>query len=83
MQTFILRKQSHTLACMLREFLFENGATFASCTVNHPLDDFLTVKIEADDPKYVLLLSLNDAKQRIDEYLANINNHKFMNDLMN
>ena len=50
--------EGHTLGSLLRDTLFEFGATFAACVLNHPEDDFLTVTIEADDPKSTLLMAL-------------------------
>ena len=54
---------------MIRQTLFDNGASFAACTVPHPLDSNLTVRIETNSsttPKECLLLSLNDACNEVE-----------------
>ena len=65
-------RQDHTLACMIRDLLFENGAEYAACTVLHPQDDFLHVEIRADDCKDVLLSSLRQARGTLEGYIKTI-----------
>lgn len=52
-----LPDQGHTLACLLRAALFEQGATEAACVVLHPQDIHLTIDIKTtseDDAHAVL-----------------------------
>jgi|OM-RGC.v1.033382471 DNA-directed RNA polymerase subunit L len=51
-----LPDQGHTLACLLRAALFEQGATEAACVVLHPQDTHLTIDIKtpSDDAHAVL-----------------------------
>lgn len=73
METFVIKNQTHTLACLLRHHLFENGATFASCTVPHPLDTDLTIKIEHNEScKTCLLASLRDARGDIEQCVKTV-----------
>lgn len=68
MEEICIPDEGHTLACLIRNYLFENGASFAACTVPHPLDSHLTVKIQCDStitPKECLLGSLRDAKEEV------------------
>ena len=79
MEEIILPNQSHTLACMIRQTLFDNGAVFAACTVPHPLDSNLTVRIETNSsttPKKCLLLSLNDACSEVEASIRVIHAYK-------
>jgi DNA-directed RNA polymerase subunit L len=43
--------QSSTLGCLLRNCLFEHGASFAACISPHPQDTSLRVIVQHDDPK--------------------------------
>ena len=61
-----LPNAGHTLACMIRHRLFENGARFAACVVPHPLDTHLKVVVEADNCKDCILSSLLDARHDIE-----------------
>ena len=38
----------NTLACLLRDSLFRNGATYAACTVSHPQAQELGVLVESE-----------------------------------
>ena len=79
MEEIILPNQSHTLACMIRQTLFDNGALFAACTVPHPLDSNLTVRIETNSsttPKKCLLLSLNDACNEVETSIRAIHAYR-------
>ena len=60
-----LPEQSHTLACVLRSLLFENGATEAACVVLHPQDTHLTVDIRAEDCFETLRNALLQAKAQV------------------
>ena len=72
MEEITLPNQGHTLACMIRNYLFENGASFAACIVPHPLNTDLTVKIQSETitPKECLLQSLQDARQEVEYALS-------------
>lgn len=77
MESFVIKEQTHTLACLLRTHLFENGATFASCTVPHPLDNDLIVKVSHPEScKECLLSSLRDARRDIEQCINTINAYK-------
>lgn len=71
--------QGHTLASMLRQRLFDNGATYAACLVPHPHDTFLRIEIEADDPHVCLKDSIHDAIAIVDKMKRSVDaflNHK-------
>ena len=72
-QTFVIRKQTQTLACLLRQQLFDEGATFASCTVPHPMDADLTVKISHPvDSKACLVAALDAARAQLVQCLGKV-----------
>lgn len=62
----LLPDAGHTLACLLRHRLFDNGARFAACVVPHPLDTHLKIVVEADDCKDCILSSLFEARQDVE-----------------
>lgn len=62
----LLPDAGHTLACMLRHRLFDNGARFAACVVPHPLDTHLKIMLEADDCKDCILSSLFEARNDVE-----------------
>ena len=73
-RTFRIPNEGHTLACMIRHLLFENGAEYAACVVRHPQDDFLDVEVDAEsDSKEVLLSSLHQALETVRAYRATVN----------
>ena len=58
----MIQREGHTLACLLRKQMFENGATMAACVVLHPQDEHLNIKVVAEDPKSCVLQSIHFAK---------------------
>ena len=71
--------EGYTLASLLRQPLFNNGATFASCTVSHPQSKSLDIIIDGDSPHIILSDSIVDVQQilrncvkSIDSYIFNI-----------
>ena len=76
MESFTICNQTHTLACLIRHLLFENGASFASCTVPHPLDTDLIVKLESEDNKECLLAALRDSRNEIEQAIRTIQAYK-------
>ena len=65
-----IENEGHTLACLLREGLFECGATFAACTVAHPQDTHMTVCVDSDDPPQTLLDAIADATSKVERCLT-------------
>lgn len=62
--------EGHTMACMIRQSLFENGCTFAACTVPHPLDETLRIEMEHPrDCKACLLDALGDMRRELEQYM--------------
>ena len=75
MEEFRIPGEGHTLGCMLISHMFDNGATFAACTVPHPQDTALTIKISHDtSSKNCLLNSILDAKQVLESWKRDIKN---------
>ena len=64
--------QGHTLACMIRDLLFEHGANFGACVAPHPQSSDLRVDIEADDCKACLRASLHEARLTVENCLKAI-----------
>lgn len=85
MEEIRIPNQGHTLACMLRHYLFDNGASFAACTVPHPLDTELTVKIQCEEstPKECLQSALRDAEEEIEAALKVVRGHLAHTEAMN
>ena len=68
-ERIVLPNEGHTLASMLREELFAQGATFAACVVPHPLDTSLTVEIQHPvDCKECLLAGLRQVRENLLQY---------------
>lgn len=81
MEEIIIPDQGHTLACMIRQLLFDNGASFAACTVPHPLDQGLTVRLECPTPpKECLLAALLDANEEVEASIKCVKSHIAHND---
>ena len=77
MESIVIPNQTHTLACLLRHHLFANGASFAACTVPHPLDEDLTITLaHADSCKECLLAALRDARSDVEKCITAINAYK-------
>lgn len=74
--------QGHTLGCMLRHRLFDNGATFAACVVPHPMDKHLIVKVEADDPVQCLESATHQAMHEIDRIVQQVDNYTIHKNLI-
>jgi DNA-directed RNA polymerase subunit L len=70
MEIFTIRNQTHTLACLIRHSLFDNEASFASCTVPHPLDTDLLIKIKSKNNKECLLAALNERETEIKDIMS-------------
>lgn len=68
-ESIVIPEQGHTLACTIRERMFENGAEFAACVVAHPQDTTLKVTIDAPDCKDCIKSSLQDAQNDIENAL--------------
>lgn len=81
--TFKIPSQGHTLGCLIRDGLFQNGATFAACTVPHPQDTFLVVEIDhPDDCEECLLSTLRETRLELERYKAAIATKRVNDDLM-
>ena len=74
-EEIVIPDQTHTLACLIRERLFENDAIFAACVVPHPQDTSLTVTIEADDCKKCLQSALREARQDVEGIINSFKAH--------
>ncbi len=74
-EEIVIPNHTHTLACLIRERLFENDATFAACVVPHPQDTTLTVTIEADDCKKCLQSALREARQDVEGIIDSFKAH--------
>ena len=68
MEEIDIPEQDHTLACIIRSMLFENGATFAACVMPHPLDTSLKVIVShPESAKVCLLDALRDAMGEVEQ----------------
>ena len=77
METYVIKNQTHTLACLLRHHLFANGASFASCIVPHPLDTDLVINLShSESCKECLLASLRDARVEVEQCIKTVNAYK-------
>lgn len=66
----VIEDQEHTLACLLRQQLFDSGAAFAACTVPHPQERRLVVEVEAEDDAHLLRDAVHLVQRRLDEVKA-------------
>lgn len=76
MKEFIIHKEGHTVGGLIRYHLIENKETrFGACVVKHPQDDFLCIKVDADDEKKLLLEAIAYAKSDVEEVHRIVKNH--------
>lgn len=75
MREYIIDEQSHTIGCMLRPRLFENGATFAACVVLHPQDKHLVIKVEADDVNQCVMDAIYAATKDLDQMIREVDTY--------
>lgn len=68
--------EGHTLGCLLRDWLFENGASYAACIVPHPQDNFLRIVVEADDPRQCILDSISAARAQVESCVQTVRAHR-------
>lgn len=68
-ESVTIPNEGHTLACMLRVPLFNNGAEFASCTVPHPQATDLVVTVHhGTSCRECLVDSLHDVRNTLESY---------------
>lgn len=60
-----IKNEGYTLASMIRDELFYQGATFASCTVSHPQSYELDVTIEGEEPNEILKSAIERSSLRL------------------
>ena len=72
-----IKNEGYTLASMIRDELFYQGATFASCIVSHPQSYELDITIEGEEPNEILKsaverssLRLKACTQALDNFLS-------------
>lgn len=61
-----LNNEGYTLASMIRDELFYQGATFASCVVSHPQSYDLEIMIDGEDPKEILKSAIERSTLRLE-----------------
>tara|TARA_B100000482_G_C12567239_1_gene282473 strand:+ start:512 stop:784 length:273 start_codon:yes stop_codon:yes gene_type:complete len=76
MKTFEIENEDHTVGCLLRPRLFNEGASFAACVVKHPKDTFISIQIEADDEIDCLLSAITNAHNDLDKMIKYVDAHK-------
>ena len=74
--------QGHTLGSLLREALFEHGASFAACVVPHPQDRFLRIVVDADNPTQVVLDAIMALRAELQEYKRTIGAYRAHRDAL-
>jgi DNA-directed RNA polymerase subunit L len=72
MREYTIDEQGHTIGCMLRPRLFENGATFAACVVLHPQDKHLVMKVEAADADQCVINAIYAATKDLDQMIREV-----------
>lgn len=60
-----IKNEGYTLASMIRDELFYQGATFASCIVSHPQSYELDVTIEGEEPNEILKSAIERSSLRL------------------
>tara|TARA_B110000008_G_scaffold268995_1_gene297738 strand:- start:921 stop:1193 length:273 start_codon:yes stop_codon:yes gene_type:complete len=64
--TFNIENEGHTVGCLLRRKLFEEGSKFSACVVKHPQDKNLVIYVDSE--------TKNDAKECILSVISSVNN---------
>jgi len=67
--------EGHTVACLLRNRLFDNDAEFAACVVPHPQSKDLIIKVDGVNPVSIIKNSINDARNTISNIQAGVNSY--------
>lgn len=77
-EKIVIPDQCHTLGCLLKHHLEDNGCSFSACIVPHIEDSSLHVSIEHESmsPKTCLLTSLRDAREEVKLLLDSLNSYK-------
>ncbi len=70
----IVENETHTLACLIRPYLFKNGAEFGACVVEHPQQKHLKILIEnsTNNEKDILETSIKNARQDLEMLLREV-----------
>lgn len=76
MKTYDIENEDHTVGCLLRPRLFQEGAKFAACIVKHPKDTFISIQIESDDEKQCLLNAITNAQNDLEKMIKYVDAHK-------
>ena len=61
-----LKNEGYTLASMIRDELFYQGATFASCVVTHPQSYELEIIIKGENPNEILKSAIERSTLRLE-----------------
>ena len=69
-----LKNERYSLASMIRDELFHQGASFASCIVSHPQSYQLEITIEGEDPKEILNSAIEHSSLRLNACTQALNN---------
>lgn len=72
MREYTIDEQGHTIGCMLRPRLFQNGAKFAACVVLHPQDKHLIMKVDADDEYQCIMDAIYSANKDLDQMIREV-----------
>lgn len=71
MKEFIIENEGHTVACLLREKLIDSSE-FAACTVRHPLDTSLSIKLDAENPEDTIKHAIFEVQNELDNMLKTL-----------
>ena len=69
MREYQIEGEGHTVGCMLRQRLFDEGCTFAACVVKHPEDTHLCIQVESEDPAESIRRAVRRGLSYIDDML--------------
>lgn len=76
MREFVIQNEGHSIGCLLRDKLLLSSR-FAACIVKHPQDENLVIKIDAEDPKSVILNAVSEMSCELDKVISVIKKSKF------
>lgn len=76
-----IKNEGYTLASMIRDELFHQGATFASCIVSHPQSYELDITIEGEEPKEILKSAIERSSVRLNACTQALDNFVIFSNL--
>lgn len=80
MQEITIQNEGHTTGCLLRNKLLKS-AKFAACIVKHPQEKNLTIKIDSNNAKDIILDAVLSRSNELDKLIKTVRKSQYYNDM--